>query len=77
MANRYSVKIQSVATDGTNLFFEAAIFDGEHTYPTIYPVFPVNTSVAAVRAYFQTIADNQPVLDPDIAALINTTITGA
>lgn len=77
MPNRYSVKVNSISTDGTNLFCEVSVFNGLHTLPPLRPVFPVGTSAASILAYLQTIADNQPALTGDIGDLVNRTINGA
>jgi len=76
MPPTYRVKVVSISTDGTNLFFEVSIFDGVHTLPYIYPVFPVGTSAATITTYLQTIADNRPALSADIEALVGTGVTG-
>lgn len=76
MANPYSVTITSIATDGTNLYVSASVSDGTHTIPSITPVFPVGTSASTIKAYFQVVANNQPVLTSDIAVLVNTVILG-
>jgi len=77
MANAYKVTIKSISTDGTNLFVEVSIFDGEHTLPSIFPVFPVGTTAATIRAYVQVIANNQPTLTRDLQDLVNLSIAGA
>lgn len=77
MANAYKVTINSISTDGTNLFVELSVFDGIHTLPLLRPVFAVGTTAAAIQAYAQAIANNQPALAADIGALVNTTLTGA
>lgn len=77
MANPYKVTITSVSTDGTNIFTEMSIFDGVHTFPVVRPVFVVGTTAAAITAYAQQIADNQPTLAGDMGDLVNTTVTGA
>lgn len=77
MANAYSVNIRGIVYDGTNIYVEMQLTNGQNTSPSIYPVFPSGTSAATIKAYAQTIANNQPVLDPFIAALVNTTIVGA
>jgi len=65
----YTVKIDSIAADGTNLYFEASISDGTTTFPPVYPVFPVDTAVADIDTYFQTIANSQPTLSLAMQAL--------
>lgn len=77
MANAYKVTIKSIVSDGTNLFVEISIFDGSHTCPSIFPVFPVGTAASTINSYVQTIANNQPTLTQDIANLVNTTVAGA
>lgn len=75
MANGYRVTIDSIASDGTNLFVEVRISSGTTTFPTIVPVFPVGTSAASITAYIQTIATNGPTLASDIAALVGSSVT--
>jgi hypothetical protein len=77
MANPYRVTINSISTDGTSLFLDVTVFDGVHDLPPIQPTFAVGTSAATIRNYLQTIANNQPVLSGDIAALVRTVIVGA
>lgn len=77
MANAYKVTIQGISTDGTNIYVDLSIFDGSHTLPTITPTFPVGTTAAAIQAYAQAIANNQPTLAGDIGDLVNTTVVGA
>lgn len=77
MANGYRVWIDSIATDGTNLFLEVRISSGTTTFPTIRPVFPVGTTVAEINTYIQTIADNGAVLDSGIAELVGSSVKGA
>lgn len=73
----YKVSITNIATDGTNIFVDLSVTDGEHTMPPLRPVFPVGTPAADITAYAQAIADNRPVLAGAIADLVNTTVTGA
>lgn len=75
MATKYRVKINSIATDGTNLFLEIGVFDGEHTFPPIRPSFPVGTTAATITAYVQQIADNTPTLAADIGDLVGSEVT--
>ncbi len=78
MANGYRVWIDSIASDGTNLYLEVRISSGATTFPTIRPVFPVTgTTVAIINAYIQTIADNGPTLDANIAELVGSSVRGA
>lgn len=77
MANAYKATITNIGTDGTNLFVEVSVFDGLHTLPPLRPVFPVGTTAAAIRAYVQTLADNQPALSQDIADIVGVTLAGA
>ena len=71
----FTVKILSVAYDGTNIYTEMSISDGTTTMPTIRPVFEGNTTAAAITAYAQTIATNRPVLSAAIGALVSTLVT--
>ena len=73
----YTVKINSIAADGTNLYFEASISDGAKTFPPIYPVFTTDTTAAAIDAYFQSIANNAPTLPGSIGVLVGKTYTQA
>ncbi len=77
MANPYSVTIKGIVDDGTNIFVEMSICTGPSTFPSIFPVFSHGTSASDIVAYAQAIANNQPVLDPSIGALVNTTVAGA
>lgn len=77
MANGYKVRIDSIGTDGTNLFVTVLINDGVHALPPITPVFPVGTTASQIDTYIQVIADNGYTLTGDIAALSGKTYTGA
>jgi hypothetical protein len=76
MANPYRVFIRSISTDGTNLYVEAEVFDGLHAFPAIRPTFMVGTTAATITNYLQTVANNQPVLDGTLGALVGTFING-
>ena len=76
MANSYSVQIKGIVDDGTNIFVEMSICSGPNTEPSIFPVFPHGTTAATILAYAQTVANNQPTLDPTLAALVSTKVTG-
>ena len=76
MANPYSVKINSVATDGTNVYVKFQIFDGLHTSAELQTDFPANVSAATINSYMQTVANNQPALTGSLGALVSTTIQG-
>lgn len=76
MANPYSVRLQNIVTDGTNIFVTASVFDGLHTLPPMTSSFPAATTAAQINAYFQVVANNQPILSGSIAALVDTTIQG-
>lgn len=71
-----SVVIRSVASDGTNIYLEVEVFNGDVTLPLIRPVFPVGTTAATIRTYLTTIANNRPSLPADILAMVNSPITG-
>lgn len=77
MPNAYKVTVKSAVSDGTNIFLEVEIFSGTQTYPLLRPTFRVGTTAAAIRAYLQAIANNQPVLADDVAALTNNSVQGA
>lgn len=76
MPNPYRVFVKSVSTDGTTIYVEAEIFDGLHSFPAIRPTFMVGTTAATITAYLQTVANNQPVLDGSLGALVGTFING-
>ena len=76
MANPYKVFIRSISTDGTNIYVEAEIFDGFHSFPAIRPSFLVGTTAATITAYLQAVANAQPVLDLTLGALVGTFING-
>ena len=75
MASGFKVTIDSITTDGTNLFLEVRISNGLQTFPTIRPVFPVGTAASAITTYIQNIANSVPALTADIAALVGTNVT--
>lgn len=77
MANGYKLKVDSISTDGTDLFFVISINDGVHALPPITPMFPVGTSASKIDTYLQAIVDNGATLAFDIAALSGKTYTGA
>jgi hypothetical protein len=77
MSNPYTVKIGSIVDDGTNIFVDLSICDGQHTFPTVTPFFAHGTTAATIQAYAQVIANNQPTLDGSLGALVNTVIKGA
>lgn len=72
----YKVTLKSAGDDGTNLYTEMEITDGNKTFPLIRPVFPTGTTAATVKNYMQVIANNAPTLAADIGALVNTSVTG-
>lgn len=76
MPSTYTVKVLSIATDGTNIYLEIQISDGTITSPIIRPIFEVGTTAATIAAYVQAIATARPALDPTIAVLSGTTYTG-
>jgi hypothetical protein len=76
MANPYRIFIRSISTDGTNIYVEAETFDGLHALPAIRPSFLVGTTAAQISSYLQTVANNQPILDPSIGALVGSFING-
>ena len=77
MPNSYKVTVKSAVSDGTNIFLEVEISSGGQTYPLIRPSFRVGTTAATIKTYLQTIADNQPTLAADVAALTNVPVQGA
>lgn len=77
MANGFKLRLESIATDGTNLFLSVTINDGAHALPPIAPIFPVGATAAQIDTYLQTIVDNGSSLTSDIALLVGKTYTGA
>ena len=77
MANAYTVKVNSVVSDGTNIYLEVQINTGSQTLPVIYPTFEVGTSYATIKTYLQAIADSQPTLASDLPPLVGLTVVGA
>lgn len=75
MPSGYRVTIDSIASDGTNLFLEVRISSGSTTFPLIRPVFPVGTPASEITSYIQNIADNAPTLSADIAVLVGSSVT--
>jgi hypothetical protein len=73
----YKVKINNISTDGTSIYVNAEIFDGEHTFPSITPSFSVATTAAEIDSYFQTIANTAPTLSGSFGALVGKTYTQA
>lgn len=67
---KYSAKVVGLTSDGTNIFVKVDISSGPSTMETIVPVFPSDTSVAAIKAYLQTIADNAPTLSNEMSGLV-------
>lgn len=77
MANGYQLRVDSIATDGTNLFFSVTVNDGAHASPPITSTFPVGTAASQIDTYMQTIVDNGYALVSDIAVLAGKTYIGA
>lgn len=75
MANGYSVIIDGITSDGTNLYVLVRISSGSTTFPTIQVIFPVGTAASAITAYIQTIATNGPSLTASIGALVGSQVT--
>ena len=73
----YKVKIDTIVSDGTNLYFEASISDGDHTSPSIRPSFSVEATVAEINTYFQAVADAAPTLSASIQELAGRVYTQA
>jgi hypothetical protein len=71
------VTIKSIASDGTNLFLDVEVFNGDTTLPILRPIFPVGTSASTIQDYLEVIANNRPTLAADIAALVNSTVVGS
>lgn len=77
MANGFKLRVDSISTDGTNLYFIITVNDGAHSLPPINPTFPVGTAAADIDAYLQAVVDNGYSLTSDIAALSGKAYTGA
>lgn len=71
----YKVTINSISTDGTSLFVQATVFDGEHTFPPITPSFSVEATATEIDTYFQAIANAQPSLSRALQVLVGKTYT--
>lgn len=69
--------IKSAASDGTNIYLEVEIFNGDVTLPLVRPVFPVGTTIATINTYLAVVANNRPTLAADIAAAINVAVAGS
>jgi len=76
MPSAYTVRVMSIATDGTNIYLEIQVSDGATTGPIIRPVFEVGTTAATIATYLQAIATARPTLDASIATLAGATYTG-
>jgi hypothetical protein len=76
MANPFSVTIQNIVTDGSNIYVTLSVFNGLNTLPPMTASFPVGTTAAQINTYCQQVATNQPSLSASIAALVNTTLAG-
>ena len=77
MANGFKLRVDSISTDGSNVFVTIIVNDGAHALPPITPVFPVGISAADIDTYLQAVVDNGYNLTADIAALSGKTYTGA
>lgn len=77
MANGFKVRIESVVSDGSNLFFTVKISSPTQTYELIRPVFKVGTTAAVIDAYLQTIADTGPTLVTAISEMVGKVYAGA
>jgi len=69
--------IKSAASDGTNIFLEVEVYNGDVTLPILRPVFPVGTTAAEITTYLQNIANNRPSVAQGIAELTNVPVTGS
>lgn len=72
-----SITVKTAASDGTNIFLEVEVFNGDVTLPLLRPIFPVGTSAATITSYLTNIANNRPTLAADIVAMVNSPITGS
>lgn len=73
----YKVRINTIGSDGTNLYFEASVSDGPTTFPPVRPSFSVETTASEIDTYFQAIANAAPTLSSGIAALAGKVYTQA
>ncbi len=69
--------IRSAASDGTNIFLEVEVYNGDVTLPILRPVFPVGTSATTISAYLANIANNRPSVAQGIAEMVNVPIIGS
>src|SRR5687767_2759406 len=60
-------------TDGKNLYMEISVFDGEHTNK-LAPVFPANTTAAAINSYMKELIEKSPKLPAEIESLMQSTL---
>lgn len=72
----YTVRVLTAGTDGTNIYLEIQVSDGNTTGPVIRPVFESGTTYATIAAYLQAMATARPALDATIATLVGTSYTG-
>jgi DNA topoisomerase VI subunit B len=77
MANRFTLKIDSISTDGTNLYFEVSVSNGAMTLPPIRPSFPVAVSKTTVDTFMQTIVDNGETIPVAMVPLVGKVYKGA
>lgn len=71
------VTLKAAADDGTNIYTEMEVTNNGTTFPLIRPSFATGTAGATIQAYMQVIADNQPTLAADVAALVNTSVVSS
>lgn len=69
--------VKSAASDGTNIYLEVEIFNGDVTLPMLRPVFPIGTTAAEITTYLTTIANIRPTVAAAIIDLVNSPITGS
>lgn len=77
MANGYKVRLESVVSDGTNIYTEMKISSPTQTLPLVRPAFPVGTTAATIVTYMQSIADSGAAIDSTIADLVGFNVAGA
>lgn len=77
MANGYTLRIDSIVSDGTNIYLSCTLNDGAHAFPPIMPVFEVGSTQAQINTYLQNVVNNGPTLAREINELAGKLYTGA
>jgi hypothetical protein len=69
------VTIDSVATDGVNVYLEIRVSDGTYTQQTMRPSFPASITAEKIQTYVQAVATAAPSLSDAFKALVGTTFS--